>query len=278
MGRKNPRALLAVVNALWILQASLPLLDRRLPTLFSFPLSQLLSLIVGALLVLRFRSLLVDVQLSARGPRSVDPCPRRGVVGDKYKAPGPELSQGQLDPFTNSVFLALSCVWSMGLGIHAASVIIENELTPDHALHSLVHHHLHRFWSHNMFGCGFFGLLLLLMWTEVNNSSHTRPSQVVHEFNDEPSFTHNPHENSPSEMENASPPTTNKLWFVWAVILGLIYSIVAKATHTVALTTTFYIATVLLWSIMRRNLLWTSIIYSVSLSSVTGIFVLVFLQ
>ena len=270
MGRDST-ALLAAVNALWILQASLPLLDRRLPALLSFPLSQLLSLAVGALLVLCARSLLV--RLSVGGPRLVGHIsPRRGDIGDK--SPAPELSLGnieQLDPYTNSIFLALSSLWCMGLGIHAASVIVENELTPDDPLHPLVHHHLHRFWSHNMFGCGYFGLLLLLVWAEAG---HPQPSQA-----DEASII-----DTPTTIEKTyyipRPPTTNVLWFInvlWSIILGLIYTIVAKATHTVALTTTFYIAS--LCFVARKNVLWTmtGVTTSVCFSSFTGLIVLMLL-
>lgn len=105
-------------------------------------------------------------------------------------------------------------MWTAGLGMHVSAVVVQIQLTPEDPLYPLVHDHLHRLWSHNIFQSGYFGLLLLLSWS------------------------------------NSLQKPRKDCWFVlqilWSILMGVAYTIVAQATQTVILTTSFYIASITL--------------------------------
>ena len=134
------RGLLAFMNVLWLVQSSLPLLDRRVPSLFSLPLSQILALVLGVAVAVCANNLLGALNGGGR----------------------------PLGANTRSIFSVLSGLWATGVGVHACANAVEKELTEeDHALYPLVHDHLHELWSHQMLQSAYLGLLLLLLWTET---------------------------------------------------------------------------------------------------------------
>lgn len=97
-----------------------------------------------------------------------------------------------------------------------------------------------------MLQCGYFGLLLLLVWTEVNVSQD--PTSCVQATNGTTSSS------SPAADVKADPSLTqtgdlylscanaNFLEFVWSVMMGIGYTVVAKNTQTAPLTVAFYIS------------------------------------
>ena len=226
------KCLLAVINALWLLQASLPLLDNLMPTVFLFPLSELLSLAAGTVLVVCAYSLLIRVSAAGAG------------AGARYNHSqrGPKESAQQPCFCTIVTFLVFSSLWTLGLGIHAAAVTIINQLTHTDTLYPLVSDYLHRFWSHHVFQFGFFSLLLLLVWTEVNthNPVPSKISTHAHRRTWSGSLKH------PNELAPTSHNLCNLLEYLWSVVLGFSYAAVAKATQTVALTSAFYLAVILI--------------------------------
>ena len=134
------RGLLAFMNVLWLVQSSLPLLDRRVPSLFSLPLSQILAMVLGVAVAVCANHLLGALNGDGR----------------------------PLGANTRSIFSVLSGLWATGVGLHACANAVEKELTEeDHALYPLVHDHLHELWSHQMLQSAYLGLLLLLLWTET---------------------------------------------------------------------------------------------------------------
>ena len=119
-GVEMSRVLLATINVLWLLLSPLPLLDSRVPSLFSFPLSELLSLVFGALLVI-CSALLLDLLFTVN--HTSVPMRQKSV------------QQRQSGDLTFALFLILSSLWTTGLGIHASAVIVQNRLTPDDPLY-----------------------------------------------------------------------------------------------------------------------------------------------
>ena len=261
--RMNGHArLLAFINALRLLQASLTLLDDRLPSILFFPLSELLSLAAGTLLVVCAYFLLLHVSVAGPGVRHSfqgdHSLPRRGLKGG-----GPDTRQPGF--CTTITFLVFSSSWTLGLGMHTAAVIIGNQLSPDDTLYPLVNDYLHRFWSHHIYELGFFGLLLLLVWTEANS------------YDPE---ARNVARSSSSMSSNKPPPTLHNicklLEYLWSVVLGFSYAIVARATQTVALTSAFYLAVISIHVYVRLRLpKWPSITASVTVSSIAGICLMV---
>lgn len=191
---------------------SLPVLDRRVPSFFSFPLSELLTFVVGIMLVICTYRLLHRLFHDFRV---------------------------ELTPFIHTVFLILSSIWATGVGIHACANTVQNELTNDHALYPMIHDNLHRFWSHNMLQCGYYGLLLLFIW--VDNSSKV-------------------------QVYSASTSQLIMLETAWSVILGAAYTTIAVATHTVLVTLIFYVL-----ALVQSGLTLSKYTGSLSVSCATGL-------
>ena len=138
--------------------------------------------------------------------------------------------------------------------MHLSAVVVQIQLTPEDPLYPLVHDHLHRLWSHNIFQSGYFGLLLLLSWS-------TR--LLWREVSESPVKVH---------------------WFVlqtlWSILMGVVYNIVADATQTVVLTNCFYVASISLvfFTVTSRGSYrgignMPDVLTSVSVSSLTGLFI-----
>ena len=256
------KGLLAFINGLWLLQASLPLLDNRMPTVFLFPLSELLSLAAGTVLVVCAFSLLLRVSVAGAGVGA-----RHSFQSD-HSLSRRALKEGAGQPCfcTTVTFLVFSSLWTLGLGMHAAAVIVNNQLTPADALHPLVNDYLHRFWSHHVFEFGFFSLLLLLVWTEVNTHSLATRNVVY---------------SNSSKHPNKQPPTShnlcNLLEYLWSVVLGFAYAVVAKATQTVALTFAFYLAVILIYvfNLIGKVQKLPSVSASITLSTFAGVCLMV---
>ena len=247
-GVEMSRVLLATINVLWLLLSPRPLLDSRVPSLFSFPLSELLSLVFGALLVI-CSALLLDLLFTVN--HTSVPMRQKSV------------QQRQSGDLTFALFLILSSLWTTGLGIHASAVIVQNRLTPDDPLYLLVHDHLHRLWAHNMFTCGYFGLLMLFFWTEMKSMFYhcTVHGQTAY------GQCHQKVKNAPSNIR----------WVLWSIFVGLAYTIVAVATHTIALTTAFYVITISTHSVLQftetsRARIQPAVTSSVIGSCISGIF------
>ena len=137
------QALLISIEILWIVLTSLPQIDNQLPTIFSVPLSEIIAVLMGLIMVVCFYALLA---VTSGGHSEI------GVR-------------------TNATFLFLASLVTVGLGIHMSSVVIQNQLSKrDDKLYSLVVDYLHRLWSHNMFQLGYYGILLLLIWSEANRA------------------------------------------------------------------------------------------------------------
>ena len=249
-------ALLVLVNALWLVQISLPLLDARVPSLFSVPVSELLSLPLGAMLVLCAHSLYVG---SAESGHLQDPVQRTssgaGASEPRTRKHGVQQSSGRPGGLDGVLFLSLASMWTAGIGMHVSAVVVQMQLTPDDSLYPMVHHHLHRLWSHNIFQSGYFGLLLFLCWT---NTRH---------------------------WKNAVRLERGPRWFVvllqvlWSVLVGASYTVVAKATETVTVTVSFYIASVLLAFFTSGGGSMgsmPSVATSVTVSSLSGLLVMPF--
>ena len=253
---------LVSINVLWLVQISLPLLDARVPSVFSVPFSELLSLPLGALLVLCADSLLSLTSCSADGG-----CERSLHLQDRVK----RLSSGDSEnkPQTTKhgvvpgwrhrlmrvLFLVLASTWTAGVGMHLSAVVVQIQLTSEDPLYPLVHDHLHRLWSHNIFQSGYFGLLLLLSWS-------TR-RLLWREVSESPVKVH---------------------WFVlqtlWSILMGAVYNIVADATQTVVLTNCFYVASISLvfFTVTSRGSYtgignMPDVLTSVTVSSLTGLFI-----
>ena len=223
---------LVSMNVLWLVQISLPLLDTRVPSVFFVPVSELLCLPMGALLVLCAHSLLKfgnrglsgsDCAAPAGGSSCKEPvfhrhhlqeCTSSGASENKRTSPRHGDSWRGLRRLQNATFLFLASMWTTGVGMHVSAVVVQIQLRPEDPLYPLVHDHLHRLWSHNVFQSGYFGLLLLLSWS--NSLQKPRKDR----------------------------------WFVlqilWSILMGVAYTIVAQATQTVILTTSFYIASITL--------------------------------
>ena len=265
--------LLTTIGILWILQASLPLLDSQAPSILFFPLSEIISLCVGALVVVCAHSLLC---LASAG---------------RFDDPSASETQrhGQLGFYTNAAFLTLSTFWTTGLGIHATSVIIQNQLTQEDALYPLVHDYLHRMWSHNTFLFGYFGLLLLLVWSEGDHcQSYTQTETAT-----ESASSHST--NSPTtadrDISNTKPPAirvyaslfNNLPVLALSCVMGMAYTVTAQHTGTLPITAAFYIAALSLsWVLLpyRHNEdIWknSSISASIITSSLVGLLALLFI-
>lgn len=222
---------LVSMNVLWLVQISLPLLDTRVLSVFSVPVSELLCLPVGALLVLCAHSLLKlgnNRELSGsdcaapaggsscKGPvfhrHNLQECTSSGARENKRTSPkhGNSCWRG----LQNATFLFLASMWTAGLGMHVSAVVVQIHLTPEDPLYTLVHDHLHRLWSHNIFQSGYFGLLLLLSWR--------------------------------NSLQKPRKDCWCVLQILWSILMGVAYTIVAQATQTVILTTSFYIASITL--------------------------------
>ena len=227
--------LLLVVNGLWLVQISLPLLDGRVPSLLALPISQLLCLPLGALLVLAVQGLLPGNRRAG--------C-RKG-------------ENGSLDLLTNVLFVFLSGLWSGGLGMHASTVVVESHLSgPDHPLDSLVHEHLHEFWAHNIFQSGYFGLLLLLSWTDSRKNADT---------------TVTTEDTAEDTMQSCA---LDNFYCLWPCMMGFAYSIVAIETHTVPLTTIFYVSSIFIgvrFRVIHSTLEPNRVLLTVTMSSIAGI-------
>ena len=255
---------LVFINVLWLVQISLPLLDDRVTLVFSVPLSELLTLPLGAVLVLCAHSLLSC--LPAGGDAAVG---SHRHLQTNLQDPVKGLSSGASDnkPQTRKhgavglpgsklervLFLVLASMWTAGLGMHVSAVVVMNHLTSEDPLYPLVHDHLHRLWSHNIFQGGYFGLLLLVMWS----------SRVL--------------------WENVGEKKVH--WFVlqilWSVLMGVAYTVVADATRTVLLTICFYVAStslVFLMATSRGSSNMPDVVTSVVLSSLSGLFVTIALH
>lgn len=198
-------ALLISTNLLWIVLTCLPRLDRHVPAVASLPLSEILALLLAPVVAVCAHSLL-SVTLGAQKP---------------------------IDFGTNVAFLVFSSLLMTGVGIHASAVVILSHITPEDSLHPLVQHHLHQLWSHNMFQVGYYGLLFLIVLSEVrgfNQKSGAGPS----EEKEGPAH---------SVAQTAIEPKVLDRVVEWgcSVVMGLFYSKFAVLTVTVPLTVSVYI-------------------------------------
>ena len=196
-------ALLISINLLWIVLTSLPRLDGYLPAVLSLPLSEILALLLGFVLVACAHALL-SVTLGTGKP---------------------------IDFRTNLAFLVLSSLLMTGVGIHASVVVILSQITPENSVYTLVQHHLHRFWSHNMFQLGYYGLLLLIVLSEVRGykqQSGVGPSEM---------------KRPPHSVTQTNEPKLMDRIVEWgcSIVMGVFYSKFAVLTVTVPLTVSVYV-------------------------------------
>ena len=199
-------ALLISINLLWIVLTSLPRLDGYLPAVLSLPLSEILALFLGVILVVCAHTLL-------------------SVTLGTGKA---------IDFGTNLAFLVLSGLLMTGLGIHASTVIILRQITSEDSLYPLVQDHLHRFWSHHMFQLGYYGLLLLIMLSEVR--AYKQQSEVVSSEKERP-----PHSAVQTNHCNDHKLLDRVAEWGCSIVMGVFYSKFAVLTVTVPLTISVYV-------------------------------------
>ena len=222
------QALLVSVNVLWITATSLPNLDSYLPKLLSVPLSEVLALFLGLVIIACIYALL---SVTLGGHKNI------GF-------------------YTNLVFLFLAGLLTTGLGIHATSVIIRDQLSQEDVVYSLVMDYLHRAWSHNMFQVGYYGLFLLLLLSEVEASKsdlHRKPiSKEKIEQNN--SFrSSNVHFDSVESVAlvSSDPPAIlySVATWVWSGLMGIFYAVFAVLTQTIPVTLLFQMVVLTGWAL-----------------------------
>ena len=229
--------LLVLVNLLWLAQISLPVLDDRVPSLFSLPVSELLCLPLGASLVICTYRLLL-LRSHHKGSTETPPSSSdNGRSGEREYG-----VRSSLD-WPTTLFLLLSFLWAAGVGMHVCAVAVQDRLTPHHSLYTAVHDHLHRLWSHSIFQSGYFGLLLLLSWSDGGRKNGDFSCARGHFYS----------------------------LLVWSVVMGGIYTVVAEATETQPLTWCFYHSSILLFSLCSRAIDESCVTTSVTVSSVSGL-------
>ena len=206
------RVLVIVTGFLWIVQGALPLLDSHVPKLFSLPLSEILSLVLGLVVVLCGHALLSTTHMT----------------------------QGQLGFGTNMAFLVLSGLWTAGLGIHVSAVVILSQITPENSLYPLVQHHLHRLWSHNMFQLGYYGLLLLIVLSEVRG--YKQQSRVgSSEKREGPASACSVTESTTSYGRGFRVWAASIVDWIWLIIMGVDFTVLAINTDTLPITIAFFL-------------------------------------
>ena len=137
----------------------------------------------------------------------------------------------------NLAFIALAAMAVCGHGMHVACVMIQQQLQPSDKVYPLVDF-LHEQWSHHTFQFGFYGLMLLNIWTEIVNQTDVDMRNGARQQQED--------KNKEQKTVNTSNSLPQLLLlaivkWVWPVILGLYFSIFAAMIGTKAVTTLFYL-------------------------------------
>ena len=232
------QALLISIETLWITLTTLPQFDSYFPLILSVPMTEITAAFMGLVMIVCFYALLA-------------------VTYGGHSKIGFQ---------TTLIFLFLTSLLAVGLGIHVSSVTVQNQLRETDAVYSLVAVYLHRLWSHNMFQVAYFGILLLLIWSEAKRTGHpcvdtSKKNGSTHLHRERPTSTVPPHATVALESAN------DAITWTWAVVMGGFYSIFANNTFTVLLTMLFQaivLGGVLAWQVRlephkrRFGFLWNS--------------------
>ena len=235
------QALLISIETLWIILTSLPQLDSYSPQILSMPMTEIIAAFMGLVMIVCFYALLAM------------------IYGD----------HSNIGFHTTLLFLFLTSLLAVGLGIHVSSVTVQNQLSESDAVYPLVVDCLHRRWSHNMFQVAYFGILLLLIWSEAKRTGHLRVD--TSKENGSVSTSSLQRERTrctvPPHARGALENANNAITWTWAVVMGLFYSIFANNTHTIPVTMLFQavvLGRVLLWQTRSKphtrhfGFLWNS--------------------
>ena len=207
------QGLLISIETLWIILTTLPQFDSHLPQILSVPLTEIIAIFMGLVMIVCFYALLA-------------------VTFGGHSKIGLQ---------TNLMFLLLTSLLAVGLGIHVSSVVIQNRISKSDAVYSLVVDYLHRLWSHNMFQVGYFGILLLLIWSEANRaSSHPSITSKGNQKKGSVSTSDLHRERTVPSRTTAPPESANDvITWAWSVVTGVFYSIFANNTRTIPVTMIF---------------------------------------
>ena len=261
--------LLMATQALWIVVTSLPNYDMHgaVGKIYSVPVTEILAILLGPLLLFCFYELLV---VTEDGHRNV------GFA-------------------TVLAFTYLGGLLMAGLGVHAASLVVtRSRLDMSEELYSLAMETLHRTWSHGLFQTGYFGLHLLTIWTETSS----RRKLLLLSSKDISSGTKLSTENGMSRPLLLTPSQTTAhtvVAWTWTVFMSVFYAIFAALTRTVMLKALFHVIVfgrgLFSWLHLRKslqrppNILWSTDLvpefYLLTLSlrhSILGVFFQVFVH
>lgn len=197
-------------NTIWIVVTKLPNVDHHSPKIISVPLSEVSAILLGLTVVAFFYILL------------------SAILGNHR----------EIRLRTHLVFLFLSGLLMAGLGTHSTTAIIRDQLSKDDAVYQLVMDNLHRTWSHNMFQLGYYGLVLLLAWSEASRASAGMEKDVAQVSN------------GVSKCEHSTPVYTSKsvvevkkfengISWTWSLVMASFYSKFAVQTATIPVTVLF---------------------------------------
>ena len=221
---KQQNLIIIGANIMWMVLTHLPKLDPHSPKILSVPLSEVAVILLGLTLI-ALLYILLDV-----------------VFG----------SHQNIGLGTQLVFLLLAGLLMAGLGTHATSVIIRAQLSKNDAVYSLVADCLHGTWGHNMFQIGYYGLLLLLVWTEASRactSTDKGPSKVANGVSKcVPTQYSAPVRTSKSTV--AMLKFEDVISWTWSLAMGMFYSMLAVLTFTVPVTALFE-GIVLFWVVVH---------------------------
>ena len=142
-------------------------------------------------------------------------------------------SDGKATFWQNMAFSVLASLTSSGYGMHAACVVAQLQMAPDNPLYSLLDF-VHERWSHYMFQCGIFSLLLLIVWTE-----RADPSLSTSQDHRE---------------ESKKLPLLVGVWLKWLgpILVGLFTAIFSNRTETGGICLTFYVSVIVSCFLFNR--------------------------
>lgn len=216
--------LLLCTLSLWVLQTTMPAFQAYLPyislswssTPLRIPLSQVLTYLAGLLCYLLAYCLMH------------------------------ERSGGKLSLKTNVLFLLCGYMVSYGQGMHSVCVMVEGKENSISDSMAAYVDFLHEVISHNMFVCGIYAMMMLVI-KEERRSLDFKPSKKPESANGAIKSASNlrngripSSEVSMMFLSGASTVQNFLLKWTWPVFLGSYFSVFSFMTGTVAITVVFY--------------------------------------